>query len=199
MGAKPVMSDVGIGAGFGGIEVARALDRAGVSATANDGRNHHLFPPLPYQVATAALFATKIAEPIRTVLRRFDKIGLVFGDVTGIDPDARRVRLNSGKEFPYHHLVLACRAGPSDFGKTIEVAAHIRSHLLFRFKRAGRAIYPHHETRLIWGSLLENADPPDHAFETATRGVRTGPAGRDAEKGDKAPKGAVTNERKLGK
>jgi NADH dehydrogenase len=82
-----------IGAGFAGLEVARALGKAGIGTTVIDRRNHHLFQPLLYQVATAALSAADIAEPIRRILRRYKSVQVLFGEVASIDPIERAVRL----------------------------------------------------------------------------------------------------------
>jgi NADH dehydrogenase len=85
-----------LGAGFGGLEVAKRLGAAGVRTTIVDRQNHHLFQPLLYQVATAALSPADIAEPIRRILRRYASVEVVLGDVTGVNVaeksrDPRRV------------------------------------------------------------------------------------------------------------
>ena len=88
-----------IGAGFAGIEVARSLGKARIPATLIDRRNYHLFQPLLYQVATAALSPADIAEPIRKMLRRYPSVEVVLGEVTAIDSNARHVVLSSGNNF----------------------------------------------------------------------------------------------------
>lgn len=149
-----------IGAGFAGLEVAKALGRAGIGVTVIDRRNHHLFQPLLYQVATAALSATDVAEPIRKILRRYPSVRVIFGEVTAIDTEARRVRLSCGHVIGYRHLVLASGASHGYFGrdewsqwapglKTIEDARHIRSQLLLTFERAERANDPAERQRLM--------------------------------------------------
>lgn len=149
-----------IGAGFAGLEVAKALGRAGIGVTVIDRRNHHLFQPLLYQVATAALSATDVAEPIRKILRRHASVRVIFGEVTAIDTEARRVRLSCGQVIGYRHLVLASGASHGYFGhdewaqwapglKTIEDARHIRSQLLLTFERAERANDPAERQRLL--------------------------------------------------
>src|SRR3954452_23332795 len=80
-----------VGAGFGGLEAAKYLGKAGIAVTVVDRHNHHLFQPLLYQVATAALAAPDIAEPIRKILRGYPTVRVVFGDVVTIDTAARRV------------------------------------------------------------------------------------------------------------
>jgi NADH:ubiquinone reductase (H+-translocating) len=149
-----------IGAGFGGLEVAKALGAAGIDTTVIDRRNHHLFQPLLYQVATAALSAADIAEPIRRILRRHRSVSVLFGEVARIDTDARTVRLTCGQTLAYRCLVVASGAGHGYFGrddwaqwapglKTVEDARHIRSQLLLTFERAERAEDPRERDRLL--------------------------------------------------
>jgi NADH:ubiquinone reductase (H+-translocating) len=138
-----------VGAGFGGLEAARALVRAPVRVTVVDRRNHHLFQPLLYQVATAALNPADISAPIRAVLRKQENAEVVLGDVAGIDPARRRLRLEDGAELAYDFLVLATGATHSYFGhdewalvapglKTVEDALEIRRRILLAFERAER-------------------------------------------------------------
>ena len=138
-----------IGAGFAGIQVARGLGAAGMSATLLDRRNYNLFQPLLYQVATAALSPADIAEPVRRMLRRFPSIEVLMGEVTGIDVAARRVALADGKSLSYGILVLAAGATHAYFGhdeweplapglKTIEDALEIRRRVLLAFELAER-------------------------------------------------------------
>lgn len=149
-----------VGAGFGGLEVAKALGRAGIDTTVIDRHNHHLFQPLLYQVATAALSATDVAEPIRKVLRRLKSVHVLFGEVTEIDTHARQIRMSCGHRVGYRYLVLASGAGHGYFGhdewaqwapglKTIEDARHIRSQLLLTFERAERTTDPAERERLL--------------------------------------------------
>src|SRR5690606_22651473 len=95
-----------IGAGFAGIEVAKAVGRAGLAATVVDRQNHHLFQPLLYQVATAALSAPDIASPIRSILRPYPSVTVLLGEVEEIDTEARRVSCAHGKVLDYDILVL---------------------------------------------------------------------------------------------
>jgi NADH:ubiquinone reductase (H+-translocating) len=136
-----------IGAGFAGIEVARGLGRAGLKVTLIDRQNHHLFQPLLYQVATAALSPADIAEPIRKMLRKEPSVEVILGEVTAIDPKARTVALGGARSIAYDILVLATGATHGYFGhdewegaapglKTIEDARRIRSRLLLAFERA---------------------------------------------------------------
>jgi NADH dehydrogenase len=136
-----------IGAGFAGVQVARKLGAAGISATLLDRQNYHLFQPLLYQVATAALSPADIAEPVRRMLRRFPGIEVLLGDVTGIDVAVRRVALADGKSLSYDILVLAAGATHAYFGhdewaefapslKSIADARRVGSRLLLSFEQA---------------------------------------------------------------
>src|ERR1700674_2249936 len=98
-----------IGGGFGGIEVARQLGRAGMSVTVIDRHNYHLFQPLLYQVATAALSPADIAEPIRKILRRQDNTEAIMGEAQRIDGDRKKV-VTTGGEIEYDFLILATGA-----------------------------------------------------------------------------------------
>jgi NADH:ubiquinone reductase (H+-translocating) len=99
-----------VGAGFAGLEVAKELGKAGIETTIIDRHNHHLFQPLLYQVATAALSATDVAEPIRKILRRQKSVQVLFGEVSEIDTGARVVRMTCGHVVGYRWLVLAVGA-----------------------------------------------------------------------------------------
>ncbi|HVC01639.1 MAG TPA: NAD(P)/FAD-dependent oxidoreductase [Steroidobacteraceae bacterium] len=136
-----------IGAGFAGVQVARGLGAGGVRATLLDRQNYHLFQPLLYQVATAALSPADIAEPVRRMLRRFPSVEVQLGEVTGIDVAARRVTLADGNSLAYDILVLAAGATHAYFGhdewaefapslKSIADARKIRSRLLRSFEQA---------------------------------------------------------------
>ena len=114
-GAAPRI--VVIGAGFGGLEVARALGRADIGVTIIDRNNHHLFQPLLYQVATAALSAPDIAEPIRKILGRYRSVQVLFGTAERIDTGQKLVALADGITISYDLLVLASGAGTSYFGR----------------------------------------------------------------------------------
>src|SRR5665213_613820 len=105
-----------IGAGFAGVQVARGLGAADVHATLLERQNYHLFQPLLYQVATAALSPADIAEPVRRMLRRFPSIEVLLGEVTGIDVATGRVALSDGKVLSYDILVLAAGATHAYFG-----------------------------------------------------------------------------------
>ena len=89
-----------VGAGFGGLAAAKALKRAPVEVTVIDRRNYHLFQPLLYQVATAALSPADIAQPIRGILRRQHNAEVVLGRVTDVDPAAREVLIDDRRRRP---------------------------------------------------------------------------------------------------
>src|SRR5918995_7363878 len=95
-----------VGGGFGGLYAARALRREPVQVTVVDRRNHHVFQPLLYQVAMAALSPGDIASPIRWILRRQRNIEVLLADARAIDADGRRVLLNDG-EVSYDFLIVA--------------------------------------------------------------------------------------------
>ena len=135
-----------VGAGFGGLEAAKALRRAPVDITVLDGQNHHCFQPLLYQVATAALSPAEVAWPIRHILRRQGNATVLMAEVTGVDVAARRVVTASGA-LDFDYLILATGATHSYFGhdewapvapglKRIEDALYIRRELLIAFEQA---------------------------------------------------------------
>src|SRR5512135_504309 len=93
-----------VGAGFGGLSAAQALAGAPADVTVIDRRNHHLFQPLLYQVATAGLSPAQIASPVRAILRGAGNVRVLLDRVTAIDT-ARRVVRTDGADVPYDHLV----------------------------------------------------------------------------------------------
>src|SRR5467141_4207484 len=99
-----------VGAGFGGLEATFGLAGAPVSITLVDRRNHHLFQPLLYQVATASLATSEIAWPIRYLLRDRPEVTTLFANVNGVDPAGKRVLLEDGGAIAYDTLVLATGA-----------------------------------------------------------------------------------------
>lgn len=136
-----------IGAGFAGLYLAKALRGRDVRVTLVDRRNHHLFQPMLYQVATAGLAASDIASPIRTVFRGARNIETLLGGVTRVDVDARRVHLDDGAQLDYDYCVVATGAHHSYFGhpeweplapglKALEDALEIRRRILLAFERA---------------------------------------------------------------
>lgn len=136
-----------VGAGFAGLAAARHLAAAPVDITVIDRRNYHLFQPLLYQVATAALSPADIAWPIRRLLRGQANARVVMGLVSGIDTAQREVILASGERHGYDHLILATGARHNYFGneawsgdapglKKIDDATEIRRRILYAFEAA---------------------------------------------------------------
>lgn len=137
-----------VGAGFGGLNAARALAKAPVLVTVIDRKNFHTFQPLLYQVATAGLSPGEIAAPIRSILRSDKNIEVLMGEVNGVDLK-RRVVETPDAEVQYDYLIVAAGAGHSYFGhedwepfapglKTIEDALEIRRRVLLAFELAER-------------------------------------------------------------
>ncbi len=135
-----------VGGGFGGLAAARELADAPVDVTVLDRRNYHLFQPLLYQVATAALSPSEIAWPIRHLLRRQANARVVLAEATGVDLEAGCVRTTAGDQ-PFDYLVVATGAAHSYFGrpdwadcapglKSIEDATAIRRRVLSAFEKA---------------------------------------------------------------
>jgi NADH:ubiquinone reductase (H+-translocating) len=141
-----------VGGGFAGLEAARALAKSDAEVWMVDRRNHHVFQPLLYQVATAAISPADIAAPIRQVLRKQRNCHVVLATVTGVDLGARRVRFDAGPSrgeasVEYDYLVLAAGATHSYFAhpeweplapglKTLEDATEIRRRILLAFESA---------------------------------------------------------------
>lgn len=139
-----------VGAGFGGLNAARALARAPVQVTVIDRKNFHTFQPLLYQVATAGLSPGEIAEPIRSIFRPHKNVEVLMAEVTGFDLN-RRIVETPELQIPYDYLVVASGATHSYFGhedweafapglKTIEDALEIRRRVLLAFELAERQI-----------------------------------------------------------
>jgi NADH:ubiquinone reductase (H+-translocating) len=135
-----------VGAGFGGLECAKALRRAQVDVTVIDRENHHCFQPLLYQVATAALSPADIAWPIRHILRPQRNATVLMEEVRGVDPERKCIQTQFG-EIPYDYLVIATGSTHSYFGhddwsrfapglKRIEDGTRIRRSILIAFERA---------------------------------------------------------------
>ena len=141
-----------VGGGFGGLQAAKAFAGAPVQVTLVDRRNHHLFQPLLYQVATAALSPADIAQPIRSVLRGQSNVDVVLAGVDAIDAVAKVIILDEdhqARQLPYDYLILAAGAHHAYFGhdewapnapglKTLEDALDIRRRILLSFEEADR-------------------------------------------------------------
>ncbi|MBD3617415.1 MAG: NAD(P)/FAD-dependent oxidoreductase [Gracilimonas sp.] len=142
-----------VGGGFAGISAAKKLAESDFNVTIVDKTNHHLFQPLLYQVATAALSPGDIAMPIRGIFTKQKNVTVVLGEVTGIDKESRRVHLKNGSNLPFHYLILAPGAQYNYFGndswkehapglKTLSDALKIRERILFSLEKAEQIIDP---------------------------------------------------------
>jgi NADH dehydrogenase len=149
-----------IGGGFGGLWAARELRGATVSVTLIDRRNHHLFQPLLYQVATAALSPADIATPIRSILHRQGNVQVLLAEATAVGVDARTVHLADGRDVPYDFLIVASGATHAYFGhpewepiapglKTVEDATEIRRRFLLAFEEAEQEEDPEKRRALL--------------------------------------------------
>ena len=137
-----------LGAGFGGLTAAKKLKKAPVRITLIDRHNYHLFQPLLYQVAIAALVPSQVAFPVRTIFRGQKNLTFQMGEVNEIDFDARYVKMD-GSVIAYDYLILAAGGETNFFGiesveknafyiKDVESAIATRNHLLSMFERASR-------------------------------------------------------------
>ena len=154
-----------VGGGFGGLWAAQALRKAPVQVTLLDRQNHHLFQPLLYQVATAALNPSDIAQPIRRVLRKQANAEVLLGEAVSVDLDGKRVQLRDGKSVAYDRLILATGATHSYFGhpeweasapglKTIDDALEIRRRMLVAFEAAEREEDPALRAALVTFAVI---------------------------------------------
>jgi NADH:ubiquinone reductase (H+-translocating) len=158
-----------VGGGFAGLFAARALGRAPVRVTLVDRAEHHLFQPMLYQCATGILSEGKIAVPLRELLKKHDNVEFVVAEVTGIDPDRRRVlarrALGEQIEFDYDYLILAAGVRQSYFGhdeyapvapgmKTIEDAMKIRRRVFGAFEMAEAEDDPAERARFLTFALV---------------------------------------------
>src|SRR4051794_27653296 len=156
-----------VGGGFGGLPTCRLLARHPVEVTLIDRRNHHLFQPLLYQVATGVLSPGQIAPPLRHVLRRARNVRVELAEVTEFDLERRVVlaRRPEGDvhEVPYDSLIVAAGAGQSYFGhdeyalfapgmKTLDDALELRRRILGAFEMAETA--PDDATRALWLTIV---------------------------------------------
>ena len=150
MNKKPKV--VIVGGGFGGLWAANALANMPVDVMLIDRKNHHVFQPLLYQVATAVLSPGEIATPIRRIVHSAKNVEVILGEVVGFDTIGDRVRLDDGTEVPFDYLIVAAGARHAYFGhdewevsapglKTIEDAVEIRRRVLLAFELAEREAY----------------------------------------------------------
>jgi NADH:ubiquinone reductase (H+-translocating) len=148
-----------LGAGFGGLTAAKALAKSGLPITLIDRHNYHLFQPLLYQVATAALSPADIASPIRSILSRNRNVNVILANVSGVDLDRREV-IAEGRRIAFNVLVIATGAQHAYFGhdewasfapglKTIDDATYLRRRILLAFERAETETDPQERRRLL--------------------------------------------------
>jgi NADH dehydrogenase len=154
-----------VGAGFGGLACARELGNTEIDVTVIDRRNHNLFQPLLYQVATASLSPADISEPIRRTLGRYRNIRVLLAEATGIDTAGKRVLLDEGEPVAYDHLVIATGSEYNYFGhedwrawapglKTIHEARLIRQRLLISFEKAELSQDPEEKKALLTSVII---------------------------------------------
>lgn len=141
-----------IGGGFGGLFAAKALAGKPVEVTLIDRKNHHVFQPLLYQVATAVLSPGEIAQPIRRIVHKAKNVEVILGEVVGFAKEKQTVQLADGSEIGYDYVIVAAGARHSYFGhdeweqfapglKTLEDAVEIRRRVLLAFELAEREAY----------------------------------------------------------
>ena len=153
-----------IGGGFGGLYAARRLGKdERIDLTLVDRRNHHVFQPLLYQVATGAVAPGDIAQPLRGILRRNRNTTVLLGEAIGLDPERREVALSDGGPIGYHTLIVATGAHHSYFGhdewaryatglQSIDDATEIRRRILIAFEAAEREHVP--KRRAEWMTFV---------------------------------------------
>lgn len=141
-----------VGGGFGGLWAAKALSNTDVDVTLIDRKNHHVFQPLLYQVATAVLNPGEIAQPIRRILAKAGNVEVILGEAVGFDKENNAVLLADGERIDYDYLIIAAGARHAYFGhddwetsapglKTLEDALEIRRRVLLAFELAEREAY----------------------------------------------------------
>ena len=154
-----------IGGGFGGLAAIEALKGADVDVTIIDRRNHHLFQPLLYQVATSALSPSEIAWPIRMLMKGRGDVRTLLGEVVGVDSANRMVTLADGGSVPYDSLIIATGARHAYFGhddwerfapglKTLDDATQLRRKLLLAFEAAEREYDPTKRKALLTFAII---------------------------------------------
>ena len=149
-----------IGGGFGGLWAAKALGNGDVEVTLIDRKNHHVFQPLLYQVATAVLSPGEIAQPIRRILGKYKNIEVILGEAVAFEKESNEVVLMDGARVKYDYLIVAGGARHSYFGhddwetcapglKTLEDAVEIRRRVLLAFELAERDAYLNGDQRQL--------------------------------------------------
>jgi NADH dehydrogenase len=163
--AGPLPRIVIVGGGFAGLDAARALRHARASVTIVDRRNHHVFQPLLYQVATAGLSPGDIASPIRWILRRQANVRVLLAEVIAIDAAGKALVLDGGQRLSFDYLILALGAAHSYFGhdawsefapglKTLDDALKLRRKMLMAFEEAERESDSARQRQLLTFALI---------------------------------------------
>ena len=163
-GAAMIHHVVIVGAGFAGLSLAQALGGTPLRVTVVDRRNYHLFQPLLYQVATADLAPSEIAQPVRRILGRHQNITVLLGEVDRLDPKRKEIGVN-GEALAYDTLVLATGATHGYFGhpewarfapglKTLDDARRIRGQILLAFEKAEMERDPLERERLMTFAII---------------------------------------------
>ena len=166
-GRKPRI--VIVGAGFGGVKLAKLFAKENVNVTLVDRHNFHLFQPLLYQVSTAVLSTDEIAYPVRTFFRENKNVEFFMAKAQGVDKD-RKVLLTNHGEIAYDYLILAAGATTNFFGmenvekysygmKTLQEAVHIRNHVLHMFERANKCEDSEEERRRMLSFVVVGGGP----------------------------------------
>ena len=148
-----------VGAGFGGVKLAKLFAKEDVDVMLVDHHNFQLFQPLLYQVSTAVLSTDEIAYPVRTFFRKCKNVEFFMAKAEGVD-QARKVLLTNHGELAYDYLILAAGATTNYFGmkeveehsygmKTLQEALHIRNHVLHMFERANKETDPEVRRRML--------------------------------------------------
>lgn len=158
-----------VGAGFGGVKLAKLFAKENVNVTLVDRHNFHLFQPLLYQVSTAVLSTDEIAYPVRTFFRENNNVEFFMAKAQGVDKD-RKVLLTNHGEIAYDYLILAAGATTNFFGmenvekysygmKTLQEAVHIRNHVLHMFERANKCEDSEEERRRMLSFVVVGGGP----------------------------------------
>lgn len=178
-----------VGAGFGGTTLVNSLRGTGAEITLIDRRNHHLFQPLLYQVATAILSPADIAWPIRRLFRDRSDVTTVMGEVVGLDKVAKTVLMAGGDSVPYDMLVIATGATHAYFGhddwagnapglKTVEDAVNIRRRILSAFEQAEIERDPERRKALMTFAVI-GGGPTGVELAGMIAEIRNGPIARE--------------------
>lgn len=178
-----------VGAGFGGLWAARALDAGAAQVLLVDHNNYHTFFPLLYQVAAAELSPTQIVNPVRSVLRKLRHTRFLLADVQRVDPQRQLLLTGDGQEVPYSYLILAAGSAPYYFGipgaqeyafplRTLEHGVALRNHIIQCFERAVAEDDAEARTPLL-RFVITGGGPTGVEFCGALQELIAGPLRRD--------------------